>query len=206
MVGFALALYLLLLLVTFVGRAWVQYRRTGDHGFRGFSGKVASVERLAGVLFVAALVAFLVAPISALLGLFPVRALGVWVSGLGVVLAVLGFALIVRAQLEMGSSWRVGVDPSERTEFVTRGLFQLVRNPIFSALGLFSLGFALLVPNLVSALGLVFGAVGLELQVRCVEEPFLLATHGETYRDYARRVGRFAPWTGRLRDANHPAR
>jgi protein-S-isoprenylcysteine O-methyltransferase Ste14 len=102
-------------------------------------------------------------------------------------------------------AWRVGVDPSERTEFVTRGLFQCVRNPIFSALGIFSLGYALLVPNFVSALGLVCGAGGLELQVRCVEEPFLLTTHGESYRDYARRVGRFVPWLGRLREAPHPA-
>jgi protein-S-isoprenylcysteine O-methyltransferase Ste14 len=126
MVGFALALYLLMLLVAFVGRAWLQYRRTGDHGFRGFSGRVASLEWLAGVLFVVALAAFLLAPVLALLGLLPVRELGVWVDGLGAVLALLGFALIVQAQREMGASWRVGVDPSERTEFVTRGLFQCV--------------------------------------------------------------------------------
>jgi protein-S-isoprenylcysteine O-methyltransferase Ste14 len=34
----------------------------------------------------------------------------------------------------MGASWRIGVDPSERTDLVTGGAFALVRNPIFSAM------------------------------------------------------------------------
>lgn len=40
--------------------------------------------------------------------------------------------------------------------------------------------------------------VGLELQVRFVEEPYLLRTHA-TYASYASRVGRFLPGLGRLR-------
>jgi protein-S-isoprenylcysteine O-methyltransferase Ste14 len=41
-------------------------------------------------------------------------------------------------------------------------------------------------------------ALGVQLQVRSVEEPYLLGRHGQTYRDYARAVGRFVPWLGRL--------
>ena len=37
------------------------------------------------------------------------------------------------------------------------------------------------------------------MQVRAVEEPHLLATHGRAYADYAARVGRFVPGIGRLR-------
>ena len=37
---------------------------------------------------------------------------------------------------------------------------------------------------------------GVELQVRFVEEPYLARTHGDTYRDYCRRVGRFIPGVG----------
>ncbi len=39
----------------------------------------------------------------------------------------------------------------------------------------------------------------LELQVRAVEEPHLQAEHGERYRAYAARAGRFVPGVGRLR-------
>jgi protein-S-isoprenylcysteine O-methyltransferase Ste14 len=37
------------------------------------------------------------------------------------------------SQYQMGNSWRVGVDPHETTELVSRGLFTVVRNPIFTA-------------------------------------------------------------------------
>ncbi|UCE85027.1 MAG: isoprenylcysteine carboxylmethyltransferase family protein [Deltaproteobacteria bacterium] len=201
MAGLALALYVVYLAVAFGGRAWLQYRRTGDHGFRGFSGRVASVEWFAGLLFVVSLLALFLAPVSALLGILPSREPAVWIVWLALALVLLGFAVTLRAQVEMGTSWRVGVDPSERTELVTRGLFAVVRNPVFTGVGLFALGFALLVENALSLLGVVCGALGVELQVRYAEEPFLLRVHGETYRRYARRVGRFVPWLGHLRDA-----
>ena len=198
MIEFALALYIAFLVTAFGWRGWVQYRRTGDHGFRGFSGRVASVERLAGLLFTASLLAFMGGPVATLGGLLGTLAFPIWISVIGIILAIAGFLLVLLAQLNMGASWRVGVDPSERTELVTVGLFTLVRNPIFSGFGVFTLGYALLVPNALSAVGLLLGATGLELQVRCVEEPFLLRAHGDVYGDYAHRVGRFIPFVGRL--------
>ena len=198
MTEFALVLYGAFLVAAFGWRTWVQYRRTGDHGFRGFSGQVSASERVSGVLFVMALVAFLGAPIAALLGLLPPFELPRWLSGVGVVLALLGFALVLLAQLQMGASWRIGVDPEERTALVEDGLFSLVRNPIFSAISVFGLGFAMLVPNALSLVALVLGGIGLELQVRWIEEPYLVRTHGEEYARYAGRVGRFVPGVGRL--------
>ena len=61
------------------------------------------------------------------------------------------------------------------------------------------LGVALLVPNAPALLGVVALFIGLELQVRLVEEPYLIATHAEAYLGWARRAGRFLPGLGRLR-------
>lgn len=47
--------------------------------------------------------------------------------------------------------------------------------------------------------GLAVVHAGIQMQVRAVEEPHLLATHGQAYAHYAARVGRFLPWIGRLR-------
>jgi protein-S-isoprenylcysteine O-methyltransferase Ste14 len=55
-----------------------------------------------------------------------------------------------------------------------------------------------MVPNLLSAVALLLIVPGLEIQVRRVEEPYLIRIHGDSYRDYARRVGRFLPGVGRL--------
>jgi len=63
---------------------------------------------------------------------------------------------------------------------------------------------ALLVPNAVSLAGLAFTFVAIELFVRRVEEPHLVAVHGEAYRAYARAVGRFLPGVGRLCAAPSP--
>ena len=117
----------------------------------------------------------------------------------GAILAVTGIAATLAAQIAMGTSWRIGVDEDERTELVTHGPFALVRNPIFSAMIPTALGLTLLVPSVVAIIGLLGLIVALELQVRRIEEPYLLRTHGAVYADYAARVGRFMPAVGRLR-------
>ena len=73
-----------------------------------------------------------------------------------------------------------------------------MRNPIYTGSFLAIAGVFLMVPNVLSAVALILIIPGLEIQVRRVEEPYLLRTHGDTYRAYARRVGRFIPWVGRL--------
>jgi protein-S-isoprenylcysteine O-methyltransferase Ste14 len=56
-----------------------------------------------------------------------------------------------------------------------------------------------MVPNTVSLAGLVVTIAAIELQVRAVEEPYLLRVHGDAYARYAAAVGRFLPGIGRLR-------
>jgi protein-S-isoprenylcysteine O-methyltransferase Ste14 len=59
-------------------------------------------------------------------------------------------------------------------------------------------GLVLLVPSVIAIAALGALLAGLELQVRVVEEPHLLRVHGDSYRDYAARVGRFVPGIGLL--------
>ena len=99
----------------------------------------------------------------------------------------------------MGPSWRIGVAESEKTGLVTSGPFALVRNPIFSAMIPAFLGLALMVPNALAIAGIAALVVAVELQVRLVEEPYLVRVHGGRYLAYASRVGRFAPGVGKIR-------
>lgn len=71
-------------------------------------------------------------------------------------------------------------------------------NPVFAAMFPTSVGLALVAPNVVAIGAVLTLLVALELQTRVVEEPYLLATHGTQYADYARRAGRFFPGTGHL--------
>lgn len=199
----ALAVYALYLGVGFGLRTWVQWRRTGDTGWRGISGRLGSPEWWAGVLFTVALVAGVLGPITALLGLEPVAILdGASAQLFGAALAFAGVLSTFATQLAMGTSWRIGVDETETTDLVTTGPFALARNPIFTAMATTGLGLALMVANVIALLGFALLLFALQLQVRVVEEPYLLRTHGQSYASYAATVGRFVPGLGRLTTQN----
>ena len=187
MAATALVLYGISLFLTFGVRIAVQVRRTGSTGVHGFAADATPIERFAGVLFVSGLVAGAAAPILTLLDVLePIAALdGAVGHAIGVVLATGGVVLTFGAQLAMGDAWRIGVDPEERTELVTDGPFKLVRNPIYSAMIPTVLGLVLMVPNVAAIAAIVAFVTALELQVRLVEEPHLLRTHGEEYASYA---------------------
>jgi protein-S-isoprenylcysteine O-methyltransferase Ste14 len=197
----ALALLAVFGLLGFAWRAWLQRRRTGSTGIRGTRGRIGSAEWVAGLGFVIALVVAVLGPVLQLSGVITPLSLlhadGIQVTGIA--LAVLGIVLTVWAQLDMGDSWRVGVDESETTALVHTGLFGRVRNPIYTAMLTFDLGIALLTPNFVTLAGLILAVAALELQVRRVEEPYLRSKHGEAYRGYTASVGRFIPGVGLLR-------
>jgi protein-S-isoprenylcysteine O-methyltransferase Ste14 len=197
----ALVLFAVFGALGFGWRSWEQRRRTGSTGFRGVSGRLGSAEWFAGVGFVAALAAAVIAPVLQLVGvLTPVGVLHAqWIQTIGIVIAAIGIAATVYAQLDMGDSWRIGVDPSETTTLVRTGVFGWVRNPIFTAMIAFGFGIALVTPNLVALAGFLLLATTIELQVRVVEEPYLLTVHGEAYRGYLTTVGRFIPGVGRAR-------
>jgi len=146
-----LTLYLAFLAVAFGWRTWRQYRRTGDHGFRGLARPVGSVAWYGGVALVIGVSSAVLAPLAQLVGLVePWPALdGTWAHLVGVLTALTGIALTVLAQLQM-------------------------------------LG------------ALALSLIGIEIQVRKVEEPYLARAHGERYLTYARDVGRFAPGFGRF--------
>src|ERR671915_250595 len=62
-------------------------------------------------------------------------------------------------------------------------------------------GLAMMVPNVVAIAGLAAVVAAVQVTVRLVEEPYLVATHGADYLSYAARAGRFVPGVGRLRHA-----
>ncbi len=200
------ALLALVLLLAFgaLGFGWrtaVQVRRHGDTGWRFSRG---GLDRLVGAAMALGAGLLCLGPVWALVAGHPAVPLGldaVASSGaalvVGLALTVGAGAVTVVAQLQMGASWRIGVQDGEVTALVTTGLFARVRNPIFTGMVAFSLGLALLVPNLPTLLGAVVAVAAIEVQVRLVEEPNLVVVHGEPYRRWAAATGRFVPGLGR---------
>ena len=196
-----LALILIAVWLVIVGgvRGYLRQRRTGEIGIHARD-RAGSAQWWSKTLAAAGLASMVAAAVADILGLAPFAPLdGPVVVGAGVALAGLGIFGAVGSQLVMGDSWRGDVDPDARTALVTTGPYRVIRNPILTSTYLTALGIALVVPNLFAAVMLVLIAVAYEIQVRLVEEPYLLRVHGDAWRRYAAGTGRFLPGIGRLR-------
>lgn len=107
-------------------------------------------------------------------------------------IVAIAFALTWVCWIRMGKSWRMGIDPQEKTELVFTGPFAYVRHPIY---GLSSLMMLMTVVALPTPPMIAAGMLHLFLmqwEVRR-EDVYLSTVHGEPYVLYRQHVGRFLP-------------
>ena len=108
--------------------------------------------------------------------------------GLGLMLFTLLWT--ATAQMQMGKSWRIGIDTENKTELVEKGLFKISRNPIFLGMRVALLGFFLALPNAFTLVAVVLADILMQMQVR-LEEEFLTGVHGDKYLEFCSRVRRW---------------
>ncbi len=110
----------------------------------------------------------------------------------GIVLMIGGADVALAGALALGGSLSVFPRPVERAQLVTRGIYALVRHPLYTSVIAMSIGWALVWGSrpalLVSALLVPFFHAK-----ACREERWLRDRFPE-YADYQRRVSRFIPW------------
>jgi protein-S-isoprenylcysteine O-methyltransferase Ste14 len=186
--------------VALVARVVVHRSRTGDWGVR--LQRHDLVARLCGALFVAAIVVGVVGAVLAATGATGlVESFDGWGgAAVGVGVFVVGAGLTFMAQYAMGESWRIGVDPDERTELVAAGPFRFARNPVFTGMIVAAVGLALTAPTAITVGATLLLVIAIEVQVRAVEEPYL-RTAMSGWSEYASDVGRFVRRVGRIRTA-----
>ena len=109
---------------------------------------------------------------------------------IGIVLLLLSLLWTVLAQIQMGNSWRIGIDEEKKTELVQTGVFRFSRNPIFLGMIFTLSGFFLVIPNALTLLFLALGFVPIQIQVR-LEEEFLSRLHGKEYAEFRGQVRRW---------------
>ena len=110
---------------------------------------------------------------------------------LGVVLGVLGDTVFIISVLTMRDSWRAGVAENDKTELVTDGIYSYSRNPAFLGFDLVYIGILLMFFNTGLFEITLLVILLLHLQIVNVEEDFLIATFGQEYVDYRKKVRRY---------------
>jgi protein-S-isoprenylcysteine O-methyltransferase Ste14 len=109
-----------------------------------------------------------------------------------VLIVLVAFGLTLVCWKRMGKSWRMGIDPGEKTQLVLSGPYAYVRHPIYAlqALIIAASAVAVPVPLMIAAAFLLIGLLVWEARR---EEQYLLRVHGEAYARYLGMVGGFIP-------------
>lgn len=108
----------------------------------------------------------------------------------GFILIHVALLWIIIAEVQMGNSWRIGIDLSTKTELKTKSLFSVSRNPVFLGMLITLAGIFLILPNAISLLVLVTSTLIFQVQIR-LEEEYLAKKHGIPYSEYCKKVGRW---------------
>jgi len=114
------------------------------------------------------------------------------VRALGLALMATGAALTAAAIFLMGRAWRIGIDPTNRTELAREGPYRWIRHPIYAGMLLMVLGNVLVAPSPMIDLAALLTTLGI-LRQALREEQYLHQTFGERYARYAAETGRFVP-------------
>jgi protein-S-isoprenylcysteine O-methyltransferase Ste14 len=111
----------------------------------------------------------------------------------GLLCFALGLWLFHRSHADLGANWSITLEVRESHRLITEGIYRHIRHPMYSALFLYSIGQALVLPNWVvgpsylAAFGLLF-FLRLRPEERMMREEF-----GREYEEYCARTKRIVP-------------
>lgn len=162
-------------------------RATGDQPWAFASAK--GIQRIAGSSFALSVAVLLVAAsraeVSPVARVIPAAVIG-----------LIGAAIVIVAQVQMGRAWRVGVRAGDAPLFVSYGLFRFSRNPIFVGMMFVGLSAAMVSGAWWSWAALATFVASCAVQVG-IEETHLEASFGQPYRDFRALVPRWIGIGGR---------
>ena len=189
MMGFQISAVIILLVFygCYFGKMFMQ-KKKGIQTDQIGKGKTGFVKMIELTMKVATLLVPLVEIISIAVN---VSNLSIIARYLGIVTAILGDIVFGISVWTMKDSWRAGVSPTDKTELVTTGIYQISRNPAFLGFDLVYVGICLMFFNWVLLLVSVFAMLMFHLQIVNVEEDFLLDSFGEDYIAYKKKVNRY---------------
>lgn len=117
---------------------------------------------------------------------------GPWLAAGGAAVAVGALVVTMVCWRRMGKSWRMGINPGEKTVLVVSGPWGFVAHPIYALSSLLMLASVVVIPSVVMVVAGILHIGFLQWEARR-EERHLVAVHGEVYAAYLGRVGRFVP-------------
>jgi protein-S-isoprenylcysteine O-methyltransferase Ste14 len=116
-----------------------------------------------------------------------------WAGWLGVALIAGALFVFWRAHADLGLNWSPSLEIREQHELITRGIYSLIRHPMYASQILWVIAQPLLLQNWIAGwLDLLVFIPFYFLRVG-PEEKMMLETFGDQYREYMKKVGGVFP-------------
>jgi protein-S-isoprenylcysteine O-methyltransferase Ste14 len=119
--------------------------------------------------------------------------LPVFVPWFGAAIMAVSLWLFWRSHADLGQNWSVSVELREGHQLVTRGVYRLIRHPMYASIWLWAIAQGMLLQNWLAGWSLVpvFAAMYILRTPR--EEQLMCESFGEAYREYMGQTGRLFP-------------
>jgi len=111
----------------------------------------------------------------------------------GVLCYGVGLWLFYRSHADLGTNWSVTLQIREGHRLITEGVYGRIRHPMYTALFLYSLGQALVLPNWIAGPSYLVAFVILFVLRLRAEETMMLEEFGDEYASYMKRTKRLVP-------------
>jgi len=111
----------------------------------------------------------------------------------GLALCLLGLVTACRARYLLGKNWSVSVQKKDDHELITRGVYKLVRHPIYTGLLLMFSGDALITGTWRGVIAVAILFISFLLKLR-KEEKWLTEIFGDKYLEYMTQTKKLIPW------------
>ncbi|MFN8400914.1 MAG: protein-S-isoprenylcysteine O-methyltransferase [Anaerolineales bacterium] len=119
-----------------------------------------------------------------------------WAGWLGVVMMVGAIVVFWRSHADLGLNWSPSLEIREKHELITRGIYGVIRHPMYASQWLWVLAQPLLLQNwLAGFINLLVFIPFYLLRVQA-EEQMMIDRFGEQYKTYMTKTGRVIPKLG----------
>lgn len=185
-------LYFAAIVVEMIIRAPLNKRRRQE---KMSERRVTTQERtLLGLLFLGMFLAPLLYAVTDWLD-FANYALPAWAGWLGVLLLAGAVLVFWRAHADLGLNWSPSLEIRQEHELITRGIYGVIRHPMYASQWLWVIAQPLLLQNWIAGfLNLLVFIPFYFLRVRA-EEQMMIDAFGTQYQEYMRTTGGVLPKT-----------
>lgn len=119
--------------------------------------------------------------------------LPMWAGLLGVVITIAALFVFWRAHADLGLNWSPTLEIREKHELITRGIYGMIRHPMYASQWLLAIATPLLLQNWIAGfLNLLVFIPFYLLRVKA-EEQLMIERFGDQYRTYIQKVGAVFP-------------